>query len=86
MIAFMAGRLIARVAVGGCAAVGLSFWVMAAMRPYADNQRNWLVLLGAACVSVAVLLALLAWVALRRAVAARLRAGANRFVAEWRRR
>jgi hypothetical protein len=83
----MIGRVITRLAAGAFALSGLVLLVTAMLRPYADNQRNWLVLLGAACLAVAVLFGVAASRAMRRRGArARLRAGARRLASEWRSR
>lgn len=70
---------------GVSAAAGPILWVIAAIRPYVDNQRNWLVLLGAGCMATGVLLAVAASIAKRRSVKATLRTGAHRLASEWRR-
>jgi hypothetical protein len=79
--------MVTRGAAGVFAVAGLALLVTAIMRPYADNQRNWLVLLGSVSLATAVLLGVAASTAMRRrGVRARLRAGAHRLASEWRSR
>jgi predicted lysophospholipase L1 biosynthesis ABC-type transport system permease subunit len=82
----MTGRWAMRLATGGLVAAAFILWMMALMRPYADNQRNWLVLLGTACLAAAVVVAVAGSMASRRGARARLRAGAHRLASEWRQR
>jgi hypothetical protein len=81
----MLGRLLVWSLVAGLAIAGTVLWTAAAMRPYADNQRNWLILLAAACITIAGLVVVGALLANRGGFKSRVRAGAHRLAGEWHR-
>jgi len=67
-----------------CATLGVVLAVAAASRPYADNQRNWLVLLAVALLAGAGLIALGTVLGGPRLLVGRFRAGAEVLRHEWR--